>query len=242
MRKYIMLFFIVGVLVWGEGSSQARTVINLVDVSGSLSKCDTAFRKNLMVINSLVETLGKKDQFIIYSYRSHGKPFKVVDFIFPSRRGGKNRNIVAARQELRIKIKKGMEKALAEDRLKMGGGGTDCLGALNYTLMMISDMKNITPPVQINHFSDGIQTTGLGSFKPKFYAGYLKLLIQKLNKSFLGKPNTVNEIVWYGSICYDPLELNLSQSAHLQAQLRQAWCNFLKRELPSTRISYLLNY
>ncbi|MEA3415872.1 MAG: hypothetical protein U9R02_06905 [Thermodesulfobacteriota bacterium] len=242
MRKYIMLFFIVSVLVWTEGSSQAKTIINLVDVSGSLSKCDTAFRKNLLIINNLVDTLGKKDRFIIYSYRSHGKPFKVVDFIFPSRRGGKNRNIVAARQELRIKIKKGMGKALAKDRLKMGGGGTDCRGALNYTLMIISDMKNITPPVQINHFSDGIQTTSIGSFKPKFYAGYLKLLIQKLNESFLGKPNRVNEIVWYGGICYGPLELNLSQSARLQAQLRQTWCNFLKRELPSTRISYLLNY
>ncbi len=141
-----------------------------------------------------------------------------------------------------MKIKKGMEKALAKDRLKMGGGGTNCLGAFNYTLMIISDMKNITFPVQINRLSDGIQTTGLGSFKPKFYAGYLKLLIQKLNKSFLGKPNRINEIVWYGGICYGPLELNLSQSAHLQAQLRQTWNNFLKRELPSTRISYLLNY
>ena len=242
MRKYIILVFIVGALVWGEGHSQARTIINLVDVSGSLSKCDTAFRKNLRVINSHVDALDKKDRFIIYSYRSHGKPFKVVDFIFPYRRGGKNRNIVAARQELRMKIKKGMEKALAEDKLKMGGGGTDCLGALNYTLMILSDMKNIIPPVQINHFSDGIQTTGLGSFKPRFYAGYLKLLTQKLNKSFLGKPNRVNEIVWYGSICYDPLKLNLSQSAHLQSQLRQTWNSFLKRELPSTRISYLLTY
>ena len=196
MRKYIiMLFFIVGVLVWTEGSSQAKTVINLLDVSGSLSKCDIAFRKNLIVINKQVDALGKKDRFIIYSYRSHGRPFKVVDFIFPSRQGGKNRKIIAARQELRIKIRRGMEKALAEETLKMGGIGTDCVGAINYTLMMISDMKNINRSVQINHFSNGIQTTGIGSFKPEAYTSYLNQLIKKLSKSFLGKPNRVNEII-----------------------------------------------
>ena len=141
--------------------AQSKTVINLVDISGSLTDTESLFIKNLTALNCSIDETRVRDFYSVKCFRSHGKLWTLAEAKFPSRSGGRNKNIIKARNELRLTIAQGLKKPTVNFR-KMGGS-TDCIGALNQALLWLRDQAESDKPVVLNVFSDGLQTLGVGS-------------------------------------------------------------------------------
>lgn len=239
-KLIIMLLIILLCLFPICHSAHSKTLVILSDFSGSVFKCLPLLTKNLGVVNNQIGTLDKNDHFIWLGYRSLGRPVQIAKITFPNRRGPNGRNI----SQSRLLLKKQIQKSLANlnELLENSGGDTDIVGALNHTLLYLGDLPNNADPVTLIHFSDGIHTSRTGNFRLEKYQDYIQRLEQQLTREHLVKPTHVSTISWYGAVCMENMNIPLQESAALQSQLRTNWDAFLRRELDTGHITYLLTY
>ncbi len=240
MKTKVKLALAISVLLLAFQPVCARSEVYfcLIDISGSISKCQDGFTKNLRVINGLIDRLQKGDRFIAYAYRSSGSLVEVADEKMPSRSGPRNRFLAVGRARIRRAVVQGLKRALESAT----GEGTDCVGALNQALLLISDFEQEKDEIVLLHFSDGFQTTGVGSFKPEGYKTYLKRLEKRLARSGLLKQDRVSRLVWFGATCNLNQKLTLNQAAYLKSTIRRTWLKFLVKNMPTTQVRYLLDY
>jgi len=250
MRK--ILAIVIFLIILMPPICQAKTtILNLVDISGSLADARDLFRKNMQNMNKGIDLMDKNDHFTILAFRSHGQLWKVVDYQFPKRRGGKNKKIIKARHNLRMKINQGFNTPPTD--LKLMGGQTDITGALNLAILRLGDMNGKSNQIKLHVYSDGFQTPSIGTLyhlkniqsypkrKTKMVK-YLKALEKKLSSVHLAKPPQLNELVWFGAVDADDLNLLSTDLGYLESNLRRLWVSFLEKELPETRIIYKLKY
>jgi len=240
MNSKIKLFFVIITISFAVHPvcAMAKTYFCLIDISGSISECQDGFRKNLMVINQLIDQLQRGDRFMAYAYRSSGSLVEVADGTMPERFGPRNRFMITGRKRIRNAVVKGLKKALKT----APGQGTDCIGALNQALLIISDTVHDEGEILLFHFSDGFQTTGVGSFKPAKYKSYLKRLEKKVKNTGLLPQEKVSRLLWLGATCNLNKKLTLNQAAYLKSAIRHIWVKFLQKNMPKTQIRYLIEY
>jgi len=251
MKKQFSAIIIIMIIALLGGDVRGATIFNLVDISGSLVETEKLFQKNMLALNQTIEETNTGDTCTVKCFRSHGNLRTLAEITFPSRGGGRNRRVLAARTRLRLEISQSLRNA-TNDLHKMGDS-TDCVGAINQSLLWLNDYPTHKKSVQINIYSDGLQTLGVGSLlnlkevnpykkRRRKINDYLIRLEQKLSSVSLLKPVRLDTLCWYGALYSDDLGLSSSDLASFEIRLRATWLTFLHRNFPNTEIVYKLNY
>ncbi len=251
--KTKMIVCIVCILTLYTYMAEGATQMHLVDISGSgfMRGAQDIFEKNMKAMNINIDDTGTSDKFFIHAFRSNNAPWRIVDFEFPNRRGGRDKNLLKARKELRASIQHGFN-APPEDFQSMGGG-TDIIGALSHSILFLADQSGPSESIVLKIYSDGLQTTGVGSVlhlmnvqpyseRLEKSRKYLESLEKKLSKAMLAKPPRLDLIVWLGALYGEDLGLKSNDLALFESRLRELWATWLAGQLPDTQITYLLKY
>lgn len=225
-------------LFWPQ-ATLAETIVNLFDISGSLSEnCGPAFRKNLEKLNQVISTLNKNDRFILVLYRSH-RPIKLIDFSMPDKSGGKNQKILNARKFLRQELASKFPQTMNNSQsIKAAGAGTDNLGAINFAALLVGDLQEFSVPIALNIFSDGI--TSLGKILSDKNGNYLEALGKHLAKSSSPGLAKIDSLFWYGDSCFTD-SLILSEATKFKNGLKQIWTDYLRNQGVS-KVDFILDY
>ena len=250
MRNFIVILIVCSSFVMSGISHAEKVVLNLVDLSGSLTFSRPVFHRNMTYLNAEIDYLNKKDRFSILAFRSLGEPWQVVDYQLPKKQGGRNKIINKARNNLRKRIDKNFSNP---PDLKQMGGGTDIIGGLFHSLIWIFDQGNIhKSEVIMNIYSYGIHTEGVGSLlhlknltpyskrlnKMETYLIELEKKLSKVNLTSL----PLKKVVWFGAISSNDLGLRTMDLAYFETRLRKIWQDFLSRTFPNTEVIYLTKY
>jgi hypothetical protein len=239
----IIILLIIVVSIFSTINAYAKTIINIIDSSGSIFHCNQILKKNIGIINESISGLKKRDRFSVFLYRSHTGLFKIIDITMPKKSGGGSSNLKKARNLIRLKLQNEFKAKMKENFLKQGGGLTDCLGSLGLIGLKLEETKNINSPVIVFNFSDGFTNIGASSFdysNQEKYFNSLKNLFKNYNISILDGLKLIDKFIWYGDFCWNSEDLNLSEIATVKINLKEAWTGFLKDKVKN--IEYFTVY